>query len=152
VSRSVNKVTLLGNLGSDPEVRSTNNGSRVATLALATSRKWKDGRGEMQEKTQWHRIICWNNPKGPQLADIAEQYCRKGGKLYIEGEIEYRSWDDKDGVKRYTTEITCRELVLLGGDGEQAERKPAPAKSNTKRDTFDDVPEALDAEDDDLPF
>lgn len=141
MSRAVNKVILLGNIGADPEVRATASGTRVATLSLATSKQWKDARGEKQERTAWHRIICWNTPNGQQLADIAEKYCRKGAKLYVEGEIEYRSWDGKDGEKKYTTEIVCRELVLLGGeDAEQAKRG------------FDQKPEALEDESDDLPF
>lgn len=146
MSRSVNRVTLVGNLGSDPEVRTTANGTRVATLSLATSKQWMNGKNEKQEKTAWHRVICWNTPNGAQLADIAEKYCTKGGKLYVEGEIEYRSWTDKDGATRYATEITCRELVLLGGDGERK-----PTTSANPRD-FDEAPKALDAEDDDLPF
>ena len=91
MSRSLNKVQLIGNLGADPEVRSTNNGSRVATLSVATSRQWTGNGGEKQEKTEWHRVICWNN-KGSGLADIAEKYLKKGDKVYIEGRIEYRTW------------------------------------------------------------
>lgn len=146
VSKSVNKVTLIGNLGADPEVRSTTNGGRVATLSLATSKVWKDAKGAKQEKTSWHRIVCWNNPKGAQLADLMESYARKGSKLYIEGEIEYRSWDNKDGVKQYTTEIVAREVVLLGD--EKGEAKPRKADTS-----FDDVPEEIEDDgDDSLPF
>lgn len=169
MSKSLNKVILIGNLGADPEIRSTTNGGRVATLSLATGRQWKDASGQRQEKTAWHRLIAWNNKTGQQLADICERYCKKGDKLYIEGEIDYRSWDDKDGTKRYTTEITVRELIMLSGKGEGeggasggsgssggwSGRSAAPAKSagaTKKDDSFDDVPEALDAEDDDLPF
>ena len=121
MSKSLNKVTLLGNLGADPEVRSTPNGSRVATLSLATSRQWKGADGQKQENTAWHRVICWNNKTGQQLADVVERYCKKGDKLYVEGEIEYRSWEDKEGQKRYTTEIRAREIILLSGRGEAAE-------------------------------
>ena len=91
MSRSLNKAILIGNLGTDPEVRSTSNGSRVATLSLATSRQWKGQNGEKQEKTEWHRVIAWNN-KGSALADIVEKFCKKGDKIYVEGSIEYRSW------------------------------------------------------------
>jgi single-strand DNA-binding protein len=112
VSRSLNKAILIGNLGADPEVRSTSNGSRVATLSVATSRQWKNQAGEKQEKTEWHRVVLWNN-KGSNLADIAERYCKKGDKVYIEGSIEYRSWQDREGQTRYTTEITARELIML---------------------------------------
>ncbi len=166
MSKSLNKVILIGNLGADPEVRSTSNGGRVATLSLATSRQWKGADGQRQENTQWHRVICWNNKVGQQLADIAERYCKKGEKLYIEGEIEYRSWEDKDGQKKYTTEIRCRELILLGGRGGDeggswsggssragaSAASDRPAKGKGKGGSFDDFPDALDAEDDDLPF
>lgn len=166
MSKSLNKVILIGNLGADPEVKSTANGGRVATLSLATSHQWKGADGQRQEKTQWHRVICWNNKVGAQLADVAEKYCRKGEKLYVEGEIEYRSWQDKEGQTKYTTEIRCRELILLGGKGDSdggswsgggsraASAAPAgAAKGGAKKDeSFDDFPDALDAEDDDLPF
>jgi single-strand DNA-binding protein len=157
VSRSLNKAILIGNLGADPEVRSTSNGSRVATLSVATSRQWKNQAGEKQEKTEWHRVVLWNN-KGANLADIAERYCKKGDKVYVEGSIEYRSWQDREGQTRYTTEINGRELILLSGKGDGAEAFSAPSKvaagaaGPKGKEGFDDFPEALDAEDDDLPF
>jgi single-strand DNA-binding protein len=160
VSRSLNKVILIGNLGADPEVRSTSTGSRVATLSVATSRQWKNQSGEKQEKTEWHRVILWNN-KGSTLADIAEKYCKKGDKVYIEGSIEYRSWQDREGQTRYTTEITGRELIMLSGRSDGSESTySAPSKvgaaaaaaSPKGKESFEDFPEALDAEDDDLPF
>jgi len=159
VSRSLNKVTLIGNLGADPELRSTNNGSRVATLSLATSRQWTDQKGEKQEKTEWHRVICWNN-KGFMLADLAEKYMKKGDKVYIEGRIEYRTWEDKEKQTRYTTEIIAREIILLGSRGAGGEgsgdfaRAKATAKATPegKTESLDAFPEALDEEDDDLPF
>jgi single-strand DNA-binding protein len=159
VSRSLNKVTLIGNLGADPEVRSTNNGARVATLSLATSRQWKGQGGDKQEKTEWHRVVFWNSTYS-KLADIVEQYCKKGDKLYVEGSIEYRSWQDKEGQTRYTTEIRGNELIMLSGRGQPAESfsaakaaAGAPAAAGKGKDeSFADFPEALDAEDDDLPF
>ncbi len=157
MSRSLNKVILIGNLGADPEVRSTANGSRVATLSLATSRRWKNQSGEQQEKTEWHRVILWNN-KGSSLADVAERYCKKGDKIYVEGSIEYRSWQDREGQTRYTTEITARELILLSGRGDAGESVSAPAKvaagaaAKSKTESVEDFPEALDSQDDDLPF
>jgi len=96
MSRSLNKVTLIGNLGNDPEVRSTTGGNRVATFSLATSRSWNDASGTKQEKTEWHRCVVWNT-KNSQLADIVERYVKKGDKLYVEGRIEYRQWTDKAG-------------------------------------------------------
>ena len=164
MSRSLNKVTLIGNLGADPEVRSTQNGGRVATLSVATSRQWKGQDGQMQEKTEWHRVIFWNSNYS-KLADIAEKYCRKGEKIYVEGSIEYRSWQDKEGQTRYTTEIKVRELMLLGSGGRggsdfdsdgDGSRSRAPARSGSKaagsENTFDDFPAALEDQDDDLPF
>ncbi|MFI5235326.1 MAG: single-stranded DNA-binding protein [Gemmatimonadales bacterium] len=164
MSRSLNKVTLIGNLGADPEVRNTSNGSKVATLSLATGRQWKNQSGEKQEKTEWHRVVLWNT-KFTTLADVAEKYCKKGDKVYVEGSIEYRSWQDREGQTRYTTEINARELILLSGKsgssaaGEAGESFAAakagaavPAKGKDKDGSFGDFPEALDAEDDDLPF
>ena len=173
MSRSLNKVSLIGNLGNDPEVRSTTGGNRVATFSLATSRSWNDASGARQEKTEWHRCVVWNT-KTSQLADIVERYVKKGDKLYVEGRIEYRQWQDKDGQTRYSTEINVRELIMLtsksqsgaGGadyDGSDhrpayqnrsrqpaaAERAKAPAAGNEE---FEDFPGALADEDDDLPF
>lgn len=160
MSRSLNKVMLIGNLGADPEVRSTNNGSRVATLSVATSRQWSGQGGEKQEKTEWHRVICWNN-KGPgsQLADVAEKYMKKGDRVYVEGRIEYRTWEDREKQTRYVTEVIAREVILLGsrgggeGGGDVARAKAtAKAAPEGKAESLETFPEALDEEDDDLPF
>ncbi len=142
MSRSLNKVTLIGNLGNDPEVRSTTGGSRVATFSLATSRQWNDAAGAKQEKTEWHRCVVWNT-KGSQLADIVERYVKKGDKLYVEGRIEYRQWQDKEGQTRYSTEINVRELIMLssrsgGGGGDfdadsSARRAPARAEGESRQ-------------------
>ena len=102
MSRSLNKVMLIGNLGADPEVRSTSNGSRVATMSLATSRQWTTQAGEKQEKTEWHRCVVWN-ARGSGLADVVEKYLKKGDRVYVEGRIEYRTWQDREGQTRYTT-------------------------------------------------
>src|SRR5438270_8284864 len=157
---------LIGNLGADPEVRSTTNGSRVANLSLATSRQSTGQGGEKQEKTEWHRVICWNN-KGAQLADVAEKYMKKGDRIYVEGRIEYRTWEDREKQTRYVTEIIAREVILLssrgGGSGEgagdaarsKAAAKVAPDGSTVgagKAESLEAFPEALDEEDDDLPF
>ena len=160
MSRSLNKVMLIGNLGADPEVRSTNNGSRVATLSVATSRQWSGQGGEKQEKTEWHRVICWNN-KGPgsQLADVAEKYMKKGDRVYVEGRIEYRTWEDREKQTRYVTEVIAREVILLGsrggseGGGDVARAKAtAKVAPEGKAESLETFPEALDEEDDDLPF
>ena len=114
-SRGINKVILVGNLGSDPEVRYMPNGNAVANVSLATSESWKDKTsGEQQEKTEWHRVVFFN-----RLAEIVEQYVKKGSKIYIEGKLQTRSWE-QDGVKRYSTEIVANEMQMLdsrGGDG-----------------------------------
>lgn len=143
MSRSVNKAIILGNVGGDPEVRSTSGGTRVATLSVATSQKWKDRQGNEQEKTEWHRVVLWD-----KLADVAEKYVSKGDRIYVEGEIQYRSYEDKDGVTKYTTEIRARELVMLGS-GEK--REPARAAAKPKESSYGDF-EAQFPEDDDLPF
>ncbi len=159
MSRSLNKVQLIGNLGRDPEVRSTANGGLVATLSVATSRKWNSAGGEAQEKTEWHRVVLWNN-KGSGLADVAERYLKKGDRVYIDGRIEYRTWEDREGKTRYTTEIIGREMMMLSGRGGSSEAgmepagaavgQPQPAEKGSE--SFEDFPEALDEEDDDLPF
>ena len=169
MSRSLNKVTLIGNLGSDPEVRSTTGGNRVATFSLATSRSWNDQSGAKQEKTEWHRCVVWNT-KSSQLADIVERYVKKGDKLYVEGRIEYRQWQDKEGQTKYSTEINVRELIMLGspkggggggaGDMEGSSRRPASAGTKAKAgagaaaggEDFEEFPGALEDGDDDLPF
>jgi len=159
VSRSLNKVILIGNLGADPEVRSTSNGSRVANLSLATSRNWKAQSGERQEKTEWHRVIFWSS-KFNNVVETIEKYCKKGDKLYVEGRIESRSWQDREGQTRYTTEIIGNELIMLSGrqasgDSESytpATKVGAAAAAPPKTENFEDFPEALDSEDDDLPF
>ena len=161
MSRSLNKVTLIGNLGSDPEVRATPGGNRVAQFSLATSRTWNDQSGTKQEKTEWHRCVVWNT-KGSQLADIVERYVKKGDKIYVEGRIEYRQWQDKDGQTKYSTEINVRELIMLGspkGGGMEGARAPSAAKAKAGAaagsaggDDFEEFPGALQDEDDDLPF
>jgi single-strand DNA-binding protein len=168
----LNKVTLIGNVGGDPEVRSVTGGNRVATFSLATSRQWNDASGAKQEKTEWHRCVVWNT-KGSQLADIVERYVKKGDKLYIEGRIEYRQWQDKEGQTRYSTEINVRELIMLGsprggsaaGSDADAEGRPSrapkakaaaaagtPSGSGAPGQDFEEFPGALEDEDDDLPF
>ena len=161
MSRSLNKAQLIGNLGADPEVRSTNSGTKVATVSLATNRRWTGQNGEMQEKTEWHRVVLWNN-KGAQLADLAEKFMKKGDRVYVEGRIEYRTWEDREKQTRYTTEIIAREVILLsprgeGGAGEPARARPAvkvgaEGGGGGKAESLDAFPEALDDEDDDLPF
>ncbi len=157
MSRSLNKVMLIGNLGAEPEVRSTASGTRVATLSVATGRSWTNQAGERQEKTEWHRVVLWNSKSGG-LADVAEKYLKKGDRVYIDGRIEYRTWEDREGNTRYSTEINAREMIMLGSRGGGAEMD-APARASAKpaaadgpSESYNDFPEALDEEDDDLPF
>lgn len=169
MSRSLNKAILIGNVGSDPEIRTIGNGGRVASFSLATGRVWNDATGAKQEKTEWHKCVVWNN-KASSLADVVEKYVKKGERVYVEGEIEYRQWQDKEGQTRYTTEIKVRELMLLGGragggagddsEGGAPRRAASPTRSKPAAtaagaaggDDFSDFPGALEDEDDDLPF
>ena len=118
---SVNKVILVGNLGRDPEVRSTQDGAKIVNLSIATSERWKDrNTGEPREKTEWHRVVVFNE----NLGRIAEQYLRKGSSVYLEGQLQTRKWTDQQGVEKYTTEVVLQryrgELTLLGGRNEGA--------------------------------
>lgn len=116
---SVNKVILVGNLGRDPEVRTTNNGSKVVQLSIATSERWRDrASGEQREKTEWHRVVIFNE----RLADVAERYLQRGRQVYIEGQLQTRKWQDQEGNDKYTTEIVLGqyrgELQMIGGRGD----------------------------------
>ena len=108
MSRSLNKVMLIGNVGNDPEVRATSSGTQVAKVSLATNRQWKDGSGQQREKTEWHRLTFFG-----RLVDIVDQWVKKGDRLYVEGRIEY-SETEKDGQKRYWTDVVVTEMVMLG--------------------------------------
>ena len=124
MSRSLNKVMLIGNLGQDPEIRTTTSGARVAQFSLATSRSWTGRDGQNQEKTEWHRIVVWENTKqtGGGLFGVVERFLHKGKQVYVEGEIEYRQYEDKDGVTKYSTEIRARDIMLLSrGEGERGD-------------------------------
>jgi single-strand DNA-binding protein len=157
MARSVNKVTLLGNVGKDPEIRSTAGGTMVANLTLATSDNQKDAQGNWQEKTEWHNLVAFK-----RTAEIVRDYVKKGSKLYIEGKLTNRSWDDKEtGQKRYKTEILVNELVLLSGreDGSGG-ASSRPAASSSSSASFDQRPAAgpndyaqsAEISDDDIPF
>jgi len=116
---SVNKVILVGNLGRDPEVRSSQDGTKIVNLSIATSERWKDRMsGEPRERTEWHRVVIFNE----NLARVAEQYLRKGSSVYVEGQLQTRKWTDQQGVEKYTTEVVLGryrgELTLLGGRGD----------------------------------
>ena len=128
MARGINKVILIGNLGQDPEVRFTPSGTAVANLNLATSDTWMDRQsGQRQERTEWHRIVAWG-----RLAEICNQYLKKGSKVYIEGRLQTRSWEGQDGQKRYTTEIVAGEMQMLDSredTGGYQQQQPAAAPS-----------------------
>ena len=155
-SRGVNKVILVGNVGNDPEVRYMPNGNAVANVSVATSDSWKDrNTGDQQERTEWHRVVFFN-----RLAEIVEQYVKKGTKLYLEGRLQTRSWE-QDGAKRYSTEIVANEMQMLdsrgaGGVnqefGEQAPPPAAPSQDSEKGSTQQPSSSNFDNFDDDIPF
>ncbi|MDX1395135.1 MAG: single-stranded DNA-binding protein [Gemmatimonadota bacterium] len=147
MSRSLNKASLIGNLGADPEVRSTNTGTRVATLSVATSRRWTSRSGEQQEKTEWHRVVCWD-----KLAEIAERYLKRGDRVYVEGRIEYRQWEGQDGQTRYTTEIRANEMIMLGSSGGGREDFQGASASAGRSSDFSEFSNESLAGEDDLPF
>lgn len=164
---SVNKVILVGNLGRDPEVRTFPNGDRVANVTIATTDRWKDKQSnEMREATEWHRVVF-----NGRLAEIVEQYLRKGAQIYVEGSLRTRKWTDKDGIEKYTTEIRADQMQMLGsrqgmgepsqGDDEGAYGRPAAAAARpavaSARPTAAAAPAArppsgFDDMDDDIPF
>ena len=142
MSRSLNKVMLIGNVGSEPDIRATSSGTQVAKVSLATNRQWKDGSGQQKEKTEWHRLTFFG-----RLVDIVDQWVKKGDRLYVEGRIEY-SESETDGQKKYWTDIIVAEMVMLGstaggggggrGGGLQSDPSAAPAPPISEPD--DDLP------------
>lgn len=142
---SVNKVILVGNVGKDPEIRHLDKGVSVANFSLATTETYLAKNGERVSTTEWHNIVVWRG-----LAEVAEKYVTKGRQLYIEGRIRTRSWDDKDGVKRYTTEIYGDVMQLLG----KRDDNGAPSQSSSASESFENVsePDLSQPEEDDLPF
>ena len=141
---AVNKVILIGNLGRDPEIRYTTGGQAVANFTIATTERYTNKSGERQEDTEWHRIVAWG-----RLAEICGEYLSKGRMVYIEGSIKTRSWEDKEGNTRYTTEIVARNMQMLGGQGVRTE---APAASDDKAPQDFDIEDDSFANDDDIPF
>lgn len=132
MSKGLNKVHLIGNLGKDPELKYTSSGLAVCTFSIATTNSWKNADGEAKESTQWHNITAWR-----KLAEICSEYLKKGSKVYVEGEIQYRSYDGKDGVKRYVTDIVINEMLMLDGRAhadQPAQEPDAPAPSGKADD------------------
>ena len=152
MAKSVNKVILIGNLGKDPEVKYTPQGTAVAKITLATNERYKDKSGQWQDRTEWHNVVLWQ-----RLAEIAGEYLKKGGKVYIEGRLQTRSWDDKQtNQKKYMTEIVANDLVLRSGRGEGGgenysnrsqgatehfdQRAPEPEPAGASPITDEDIP------------
>lgn len=153
---SINKVILVGNLGADPRVSNTQNGAKIVNLSIATTETWKDKlSGERKDRTEWHRVVIFN----PQLADVAERYLRKGSKVYLEGQLQTRKWEDNNGQEKYSTEIVLQNfngnLILLDakGDGVPAGGNDvfSPASGNAGWDSTTSSAPAADL-DDDIPF
>lgn len=154
MSRGVNKVILVGNLGADPETRYTANGGAITNIRIATSEQWKDKQtGENQERTEWHRVVLFG-----KLGEIAGEYLKKGRQVYIEGSLRTNKYTDKDGVERYSTDIVANEMQMLGGQGGDGERpqrgnNEAGKREYTNRRTApQSAPPADSFEDDDIPF
>lgn len=154
----INKVILVGRIGQDPETRYTNSGDAVTTLSIATSESWKDKQtGEKTEKTEWHRVVIWR-----KLAEIAAEYCKKGGMVYIEGKLATRKWQDKEGIDRYTTEIIADDMQLLGGKPQPQQQehyyqepKQEPQQARQKASYQAQAPRQSppdDFDDQDIPF
>lgn len=164
----VNKVIIVGNLGADPELRYTPGGQPVANFRVATSENWVDKQGQKQERTEWHRIVAWG-----KLAELVGEYLAKGRQVYVEGKLQTRQWQDRDGNKRFTTEIQAKEITFLGGRGEGAPagrgggggggggsggagggggrpQQPAPAEGGGGTEDYEYGPPPM--ADDDVPF
>ncbi len=156
MAKSINKATLIGNVGKDPEVKFLPSGAAVANFTLATSERFKDKGGEFQERTEWHNLVAFQ-----RLAEIVRDYVKKGSKLYVEGRIQTRSWDDKDNQKHYKTEIVVNDLVLLSGRGEGGESggysRSSSSSSSSPYDQrppahADELVQSTEITDDDIPF
>ena len=146
-SRGINKVILVGNLGKDPEVRYMPNGNAVANITLATSESWKDKQsGEQKEQTEWHRVVFYQ-----RLAEIVGEYLKKGSKVYIEGKLRTRKWQDKDGQDKYMTEIIADEMQMLDSRG-GASGNDMPKADNRSSSSSEPVSASMDDFNDDIPF
>jgi single-strand DNA-binding protein len=133
MARGINKVTIIGNLGNDPEIRYMPQGGAVANLTVATSESWTDkNTNEKREETEWHKVVIYN-----RLAEIVGEYLRKGSKVYLEGKLKTRKWQDKDGTDRYTTEIVCNEMQMLDSQNS----KPAAAQQQTQQGGYQQAPQ-----------
>lgn len=148
MARSLNKVMLIGNVGSEPEIRTTAGGKRVAKFSVATNRQYTDRSGQQQEKTEWHRCTAWD-----RVAEIIEQYVHKGDRIYVEGSIEYSQTEDESGKPRYWTDIVVRDMIMLsGGSGGGGPRQDFGGGRRQSAPTPGPAGSPFDNDDDDLPF
>ncbi len=147
MARSLNKIMLIGNVGAEPEIRTTGSGTRLAKVSLATNRSWKTGSGQQQEKTEWHRLTFWD-----RLADIVEQYVHKGDRLYVEGRVEYSQTENEQGQPRYWTDIIVREMVMLGQGGPGGGTTGGSGSGGGWQESSAPADSSPFQEDDDLPF
>ena len=155
MARGVNKVILIGHIGADPDLRYMPSGNAATTLSVATNESWKDKQtGERQERTEWHRVVCFN-----RLGEIAGEYVKKGSKIYIEGSLRTRKWQDQQGTDRYTTEIVASDIQMLdakgtvsGGDFADMDQSQAPQPAKAKAKPKAEAKESFEALDDDIPF
>ncbi len=145
MANGLNKAILIGNLGRDPEVRYTPGGLAVANFSMATSETWTNKEGEKETRTEWHRIVAWG-----KLGEICGEYLSKGKQIYIEGRIQNREWEDKEGNKRYTTEITASQMLMLGSRESAGESRPSPS-SDMDSPNLPEPPNSK-TRDDDIPF
>jgi len=143
----LNKVMLIGNVGKDPDIRHLESGTAVANLTLATTERYKDRNGEMQEQTEWHNVVLWRG-----LADVTERFVRKGSQIFIEGKIRTRSWEDQSGQKRYTTEIVADNMQLLGRRSDNPANASARPARNDQSSLDNGAADFSPEEVDDLPF
>ncbi len=144
---SLNKAMIIGRLGADPDVRYTQSNTAVANMSVATTDRFKDRNGELQEKTEWHRVVVWN-----RLAEICQQYLKKGSLVYFEGKIETNEWEDKEGQKRYTTEIRAFNMQMLDSRGDQAGGSSQNSGGGKPASKTVEIDDSFDDMDDDLPF
>ena len=156
MARGINKVILIGNLGNDPDVRYTSGGSPIANISLATSESWRDKEtGDQQERTEWHRIVFFG-----RLAEIVSEYLRKGSKVFVEGRLQTRKWQDRDGNDRYTTEIVANEMQMLDSKGGAGEEFARPSSGQARKQAGANAPAPQENApagggefvDDDIPF
>jgi single-strand DNA-binding protein len=152
MAKGLNKVMLIGHLGNDPELRTTASGQSVVNFTIATNENFKDSSGNIQERTEWHKIVAWG-----KLAEICSQYLKKGRQVFVEGRLQTRSWDDtKSGEKKYTTEIVCSDMQMLGGQGHHEGSTPQREYQQDSQEAHSlSAPPSgalLEHEKDDLPF